>query len=103
MSNDRHAQRQAWIDGLAQLREQGAIGADDENALIRHMDERLDAVQQALQALVPEYERRVEADGRETADRWVAEQAREMGEREGADARRLVDSLSTVQHAPVTS
>ena len=68
MVGDQHAQRQAWIEGLAQLRAQGAIGADDESALIRHMDERLDAVQRELAALVPEYERRVETDGREAAD-----------------------------------
>ncbi|MCD9029467.1 hypothetical protein LDO26_14830 [Luteimonas sp. BDR2-5] len=97
MSFDRQTQRQAWIDGLAQLREQGAITADDETTLIRHMDERLDAVQQELTALVPEYQRRVEADGQEAADAWIGERAREMGEREGADARRMVDSLAAVQ------
>jgi len=99
MVGDQHAQRQAWIEGLAQLRAQGAIGADDESALIRHMDERLDAVQRELAALVPEYERRVETDGREAADAWIGGVAREMGEREGADAKRLVDSLTSVNAA----
>jgi len=97
MQYDQQAQRQAWIEGLAQLREQGAIGSDDENVLIRHMDERLEAVQQELKALVPEYERRMESDGREAADAWLGACAREMGEREGADARRMVNSLSSVQ------
>ncbi|KPN16736.1 hypothetical protein AO715_01100 [Xanthomonas sp. Mitacek01] len=100
MQYDQQAQRQAWIEGLAQLREQGAIGSDDENVLIRHMDERLEAVQQELKALVPEYERRVESDGREAADAWLGGCAREMGEREGADARRMVNSLSSVQIDP---
>ncbi|KLJ00557.1 hypothetical protein [Luteimonas sp. FCS-9] len=99
MQYDTQAQRQAWVDGLTQLREQGAISADDETVLIRHMDERLDAVQQELKALVPEYERRVESDGREAADAWLGAQAREMGEREGADARRMVDSLASVKDA----
>ncbi len=97
MSFDRQAQRQGWIDGLAQLREQGAITADDETTLIRHMDERLDAVQQELTALVPEYQRRVETDGQEAADAWIGERAREMGEREGTDAKRMVDSLTSVR------
>ncbi|NYZ62107.1 hypothetical protein [Luteimonas deserti] len=97
MSFDRQAQRQAWIDGLAQLREQGAITTDDENTLIRHMDERLDAVQEALAALVPEYERRVAEEGQDAADAWIGDQARAMGEREGEDARRMVDSLTSVQ------
>lgn len=100
MQYDTQAQRQAWIEGLAQLREQGAIDADDENTLIRHMDERLDAVQQELTALVPEYEQRVAEDGREVADAWIGTRAREMGEREGADARRMVDSLTAVRNAP---
>lgn len=102
MEYDQQAQRQAWIEGLAQLREQGAIDVDDENTLIRHMDERLDAVQQELKGLVPEYERRAESDGREAADAWLGERARDVGEREGADARRMVDSLSAVRNsAPV--
>lgn len=99
MQADQQAQRQAWIEGLAQLREQGVLDADDENTLIRHMDERLEAVQQELKALVPEYERRVDADGREAADAWLAAQARDVGEREGADARRMVDSLTSVRNA----
>jgi len=99
MQADQQAQRQAWIEGLAQLREQGALDADDENTLIRHMDERLEAVQQELKALVPEYERRVDADGREAADAWLGAQARDVGEREGADARRMVDSLTSVRNA----
>ncbi|MET0327572.1 MAG: hypothetical protein ABW163_02255 [Luteimonas sp.] len=100
MQHDQQAQRQAWIEGLAQLREQGAIDADEENTLIRHMDERLELVQQELKALVPEYERRAEADGRDAADAWLGACAREMGEREGADARRIVESLTSVQNAP---
>ena len=48
MQHDQQAQRQAWIEALAQLRQQGAIDADDENTLIRHMDERLEAVQTEL-------------------------------------------------------
>lgn len=100
MQYDQQAQRQAWVEGLAQLRQQGAIGADDENTLIRHMDERLEAVQRELKALVPEYEQRADREGRDAADAWLAEQAREMGEREGADARRMVNSLSSIQVEP---
>ncbi len=99
MQIDRQAQRQAWIEGLAQLREQGALDADDETTLIRHMDERLDAVEQELKALVPAYERMVEAEGRPAADAWIGAQAREIGEREGEDARRMVDSLTSVRNA----
>ncbi len=99
MRADQQAQRQAWIEGLAQLREQGVLDADDENTLIRHMDERLDAVEAELKALVPEYERRVGTDGREAADAWIGARAREVGEREGADARRMVDSLTSVRNA----
>ncbi len=99
MRADQQAQRQAWIEGLAQLREQGVLDADDENTLIRHMDERLEAVEAELKALVPEYERRVGTDGREAADAWIGARAREVGEREGADARRMVDSLTSVRNA----
>lgn len=97
MQHDQQAQRQAWIEGLSQLRAQGAINADDESTLIRHMDERLEAVQEELKSLVPEYERRVESEGREAADAWLGAKSREIGEREGTDARRMVDSLTSVQ------
>jgi hypothetical protein len=43
-----------------------------------------------LQALLPEYKRRIRLYGQAKADRWLASTAQEMGRRDGAAARRAM-------------
>jgi hypothetical protein len=57
-------------------------------------------MEEALKEIVPEYESRVARDGQESADEWLAATARALGERDGAESRRVVDSLSVVRNAP---
>lgn len=45
-------------------------------------------LKEEIAAVKVEYERRVARDGKASADRWLAETAREMGRREGEAARR---------------
>lgn len=44
-------------------------------------------VEQRKRELRPEYERRVRADGKPSADRWLRETAAELGRRDGAAMR----------------
>ncbi|MGS1097237.1 hypothetical protein ACVCNR_22060 (plasmid) [Aquamicrobium terrae] len=43
-----------------------------------------------MRAIAPEYNRRVRLYGRASADRWLAKTAREMGQRDGAAARKAM-------------
>lgn len=89
-----------WMDKVDQLAREGVIDGDDQNALIRHLDEHRREFDAELRKLVPEYERRVATDGQAGADEWLAATARALGERDGMKTRRLLDSLSTARSAP---
>jgi hypothetical protein len=100
MGDDRRSTREAWMDGLDQMQREGLIDADDQNTLIRHLDGHRRSMEEALKEIVPEYEARVARDGQESADEWLAATARALGERDGAESRRVVDSLDVVRNAP---
>jgi hypothetical protein len=100
MADPRLSERQAWADGLDQLRQDGVIDGDDQNTLIRHLDEHRSTLEDELKRIVPEYESRIARDGQASADAWLAATARALGERDGAQSRRVVDSLSVVRNAP---
>lgn len=86
--------RGSWLDMLRGWRDRGDIDASDENALIRHYDERESDLREALKKIAPEYERRVRAEGREQADQWLGDIAREMGRSDGESTQRMLSSLS---------
>lgn len=88
------------MDGLGRMQQEGMIDGDDENTLIRHLDEHRQSMEDALKQIVPEYESRVAKDGQASADEWLAATARALGEADGAQSRRVVDSLSAVRNAP---
>lgn len=81
---------------LEQLRIDGSISQDEEAALIRHYGELQQEFQEQAAQMEPEYERRCEEDGKDAADRWLAEAARELGLRHGEATRRLTDQLRVV-------
>lgn len=86
-----------WIGRIESLKTDGNIGASDEAALIRHVGDQRESLQQALASVVPEYQRRLADDGKDSADRWLAETARSMGEAHGRESRRVVDGLDASQ------
>lgn len=86
-----------WISRFEELKADGHVGADDEASLIRHVGQQRESLEQSLARVVPEYQRRVEADGKDSADRWLAETAREIGEAQGRETRRVVDGLDASQ------
>ena len=86
-----------WIGRIESLKTDGDIDASDEAALIRHVGDQRETLEQALASVVPEYQRRVAKDGKESADRWLGETARAMGEAQGRESRRVVDGLDASQ------
>lgn len=85
-----------WVEDVERLHQEGLIDGDDQNTLIRHVEEHRRSLQEELASIVPEYKDRIARDGQPRADEWLAAKARELGERDGASTRRVVDSLSTV-------
>lgn len=88
----------AWIGRIEQLRHDGGLDAADEATLVRHVGEQRETLQQALARVIPQYRQRVIDDGAESADHWLAETARTLGEADGSQSRRLVDSLDASRH-----
>ncbi|WP_407353221.1 hypothetical protein [Luteimonas sp. R10] len=89
-----HSTVRPWMEQIEQLRSEGVIDADDENVLIRHVNDHQSLIERELASIAPEYERRVAADGQERADLWLQQCARELGTREGEKMRRIFDQLS---------
>ena len=89
-----------WVEDVDRLHQEGLIDGDDQNTLIRHVEEHRHSLQEELALLVPEYRDRLARDGQPGADEWLAAKARELGERDGQKTRRVVDSLSTVDNQP---
>lgn len=86
-----------WVEDVERLHQEGLIDGDDQNTLIRHVEEHRRSLQEELALIVPEYKDRIARNGQPSADEWLAARARELGERDGASTRRVVDSLSTVE------
>ena len=93
-------ERRRYMAKLAELREAGAIGADDELELIRHYHATCASLAAALNRLMPEYERRREREGETRALEWLAREAEEVGRREGRAARRVLDALHVDGEVP---
>src|SRR3546814_14575207 len=70
---------------------------------IRHVEDQRRSLQEELALIVPEYKERIARSGLDGANEWLAARARELGERDGQQARRVVDSLSTVQDSSACS
>ena len=83
-----------WVDREALRRKNGGTvmprsaqqraSTVDRAALERDMRR---MIERRRAQLLPEYERRVRADGRPSADRWLREVAAEMGRRDGTQIR----------------
>lgn len=88
-----HEEQRRYTERLEQLREAGAISADDELELIRHDHASRAALASALERMLPEYQRRVVREGEARALAWLADAAEEVGRREGQAARRVRDQI----------
>lgn len=82
-----------WVGRIEELQREDIIDADDEATLVRHVAERRAMLQEALANIEPEYRRRLGADGKASADEWLAGVARSLGEADGRASRDVVDGL----------
>lgn len=96
---DAAAQRRQWIDALDELVTNGILDAEDQSTLIRHYDAHRQAIDEEFSRIVPEYQRRVAGDGQALADEWLAQTAREIGQRDGEGTRRLVEQLNVMRNS----
>lgn len=95
--------RRTYVASLAEMRSNDLIDADDENTLIRHYEDQKASLEAAFAQFLPEYQRRVREDGEASANEWLAATARELGQREGAAARKVVDGLSFSRNGTAAS
>ena len=92
-------ERRVYLASLAEMRSNDLISADDENALARHYEDQKASLEAAFLEFLPEYQRRVREDGEASANEWLAATARELGQREGEAARKVVDGLTATREA----
>ena len=88
--------REELVDRLSDLRGQGILDIAEEARLLQHYDEMLRDVEEEKARLEPEYDRRCEADGKDAADAWLGEAARDLGRRHGEATRKITDQLRVV-------
>ncbi len=100
MSGDRtQAERQGFVETVDQLRSNNIIDAADQDTLVRHYDQHKLNLEEELARIAPEYERRAREDGEASANEWLAETARALGERDGRATRQVIDDLSVTRAA----
>lgn len=88
--------RQALIDRLDELRNEGAISATEHAELLEHFDSMQRDLREEMARLEPEYSRRLRDDGQPAADHWLTEVAEALGRHYGHATRRLTERLSVV-------
>lgn len=88
--------REELVERLSDLRDQGVLAAAEEENLLQHYDRLLRDVEEEKARLEPEYMRRIEADGKDAADAWLADTARDLGRRHGEATRKITDQLRVV-------
>src|SRR3546814_3090245 len=72
-----------WVEDVDRLHQEGLIDGDDQNTLIRHVEDQRRSLQEELALIVPEYKERIARNGLDGANEWLAARARELGERDG--------------------
>ena len=87
-------QRQQWIESITGLRDGDAITERDREILYREYDRMQQSVQEAMQAMAPEYARRIREDGKESADEWIHARTHELGVENGRRLRQELQELS---------
>lgn len=92
--DDAWRQRQQWIESITGLRDGDAITESDREILYREYDRMQQSVQEAMQAMAPEYARRVREDGKEPADEWIHARTHELGVENGRRLRQELQELS---------
>lgn len=92
--DDAWRKRQEWIESVTGLREGDAITDEDRDILHREYDRMQQSVQEAMQAMAPEYAQRIREEGKESADEWIHARTHELGVENGQRLRRAMEGLS---------
>ena len=92
--DDAWRQRQEWIESLTGLRVGDAITEEDKEVLSGEYDRMQQTVQEAIQAMAPEYAQRIRDHGKAAADEWIHARTHELGVESGRRLRRVMEGLS---------
>lgn len=93
-ADDAWRKRQLWIESITGLRDGDAITEEDREILFREYDRMQQVVQEAMQAMAPEYARLTRDHGKEAADAWIHARTHELGLENGRRLRRVMQELS---------
>jgi hypothetical protein len=88
--------REELVERLADLRRQGLLDTAEESRLLLQFDGMLRDVNEEKARLEPEYNRRVQDEGRDPADAWLREVAADLGRRHGEATRVITQQLRVV-------
>lgn len=95
------ASREGFIEMLAGMRAQGALGVGDEAAILREYDLLLDELKGEKRRLEVEFRERTIRDGEEAGEAWLAGVAETLGRHQGARLRRLFQTIPALSQAPL--
>jgi hypothetical protein len=90
------ASREELIARLDDLQSQGVVDMTEVSRLLAHYDDLQREMDEEKARLEPEYNARVEKDGKDAADAWLHEIAFDLGRRHGEATRRVTDQLRVV-------
>lgn len=85
--------RDEFLQMLGELRDQGSVSVADEAAIVREYDGLVAQLRTEKGQLETEYRQRLDRDGREATDAWLAEAAEALGRRHGEHMRQLFKTI----------
>lgn len=92
--------REELVDLLGDLRQQGSLGVADEAAILRRYDGLLVELRAEKAKLEAEFRERLERDGQDKTNAWLAEAAEGLGRRQGEQMRQLVQTIPGLASSP---
>ena len=94
--------RDEFLQMLGELRDQGSVSVADEAAIVREYDGLVVQLRTEKGRLEAEYRQRLDRDGREATDTWLAEAAEALGRRHGEHMRQLFKTIPALAQGQAT-
>lgn len=88
--------RDEFVEMLADMRRQGSLTVADEAAILRQYDGFVVELRQEKSRLEAEFRDRIARDGEEEAGQWLQAAATALGEKQGEQMRRLMQTVPTL-------
>lgn len=85
--------RDEFVEMLADMRQQGSLTVADEAAILRQYDGFVVELRQEKSRLEAEFRERIARDGEEDAGQWLQVAATALGQKQGEQMRRLMQTV----------